>query len=194
MNSANFFSQLESIFPYFSLGFISYKIWKMIVPNKKNMLKDNYFEIISLGILYKLVYLSIDFLNKPIKILLIISMSFVLPLLLKKILLSKLIKENTVNTISPLAWDFFFEKREPCVVVVYIKGKEKPIVGYYGTNSFASAYPNEQSIYLEFIYATDDNNQVVEFSDYSKGVLIKGSEISRINFMDANIIESNGGE
>src|ERR1051325_10895554 len=47
---------------------------------------------------------------------------------------------------TPKAWDYFFGKGAPCWIVITLKSG-RVMGGYYGTESFASSFPNEEDLY-----------------------------------------------
>ena len=62
----------------------------------------------------------------------------------------------------------------------------KKIAGVYGNNSFASAYPREQEIYIEEVWhLSEDGKNFVSKVDRTGGVLILGDEISSVEFINA---------
>lgn len=83
----------------------------------------------------------------------------------------------------PTTWDYFFAKKETLYVLVHFKNGSK-IGGYFGGNSFASAYPREGDIYLEKVIKVDDNGKFLEIIKGSKGVLIKKEEYELIEFFE----------
>ena len=44
--------------------------------------------------------------------------------------------------------------------------------GYYGQNSYATSYPNNGDLYLETVYAVDDNGKFGDVIENSNGLLI----------------------
>ncbi len=90
------------------------------------------------------------------------------------------------------AWDWLFERKKNLWLWLHLKQKDangKAICkgGLFGGTSYVSSYPYDQEIYLEKAYSIDENNQaIIEVDengvelDPSKGLLVRGSEIERI--------------
>ncbi|WMJ74371.1 DUF6338 family protein [Cytophagaceae bacterium ABcell3] len=87
--------------------------------------------------------------------------------------------------ISPFKspWDYFFEKRESCWILVHLKNGER-IGGIYSSNSFASAYPHVKEIYLEQVWEVDCDGKFIKQKTRSKGIIICGNEISSFEFFN----------
>ncbi len=49
----------------------------------------------------------------------------------------------------PTAWDKYFSRRNPCAIIFHMKDGRGMIAGAFGDESYASAYPATQQIYLE---------------------------------------------
>ncbi len=185
------FDIIEKYFLYFLFGFIATKIWKLIIPSENVKTSEIYLDILAYGVFFKFIY---DFLNKlnvsfflndtrySLSLTITLILTGLVPFLLSKILSWKYFSNIFVKTKDPSGWDFFFSKRQCCLVIVYIKGKEKPIVGYYGEESFASAYPYPNEIYLQAVYNLNADDTVGNVKQDSLGIIIKESEIERIEF------------
>ena len=94
------------------------------------------------------------------------------------------------------AWDWLFERKRNLWLWLYLKQKDangKAICkgGLFSGTSYVSSYPYEQEIYLEKVYAIDENNQVIIEVDeegkelaQSRGILVRGGEIERIEVFE----------
>jgi len=85
--------------------------------------------------------------------------------------------------ISPVksAWDFYFDKRKSCWVIINLKTNER-IGGVYSSKSFASSYPRKEQIFLEQLWEIDKYGKFVKRIDRTNGVLISLEEIKSIEF------------
>ncbi|MCX6674427.1 MAG: DUF6338 family protein [Methanothrix sp.] len=87
-----------------------------------------------------------------------------------------------VESPSSRAWDCVFKDLEPCWARIYLKDSNV-IGGKFGNNSFASAYPYEEQIYLEEIWILDEDGEFQEPLPGSKGMIILHDEIKAIEFL-----------
>ncbi len=90
------------------------------------------------------------------------------------------------------AWDWLFERKKNLWLWLHLKQKDadgKAICkgGLFSGTSYVSSYPYDQEIYLETVFNIDENNKVILEVDengvelkQSKGILVRGSEIERI--------------
>ncbi len=175
-------------------GYISMKIWEFITPQKEMKVSEKYIEMLIIG-------LGINKISKPVvmlipvwkivfSVILPFVLSLVLPFILRKIFEINCVKSRMIKTITPLAWDFYFSKAKPSYIKVHFKDKDRePVVGWFGTSSFASSYPNSQDIYIEGIYTTH-GKKLTGIKKNTMGILIKGEEILSIEFIEKN---QNGG-
>lgn len=183
--------QFVEIFPYFITGFISLKIWELINPIKEKKASEIIFESLTYGMIYKKgldylgnIFIIINDKNCNLKNIILIILVIVTPIILKKILKSQFGQNKIVKTIDPSSWDYFFSKRESCIVVVYLKDTKKPIVGLYSGESFASSFPNKRDIYLEKMYFLNKKTGKIKIKNDSKGVYIPEENIKYIEFVN----------
>lgn len=90
-------------------------------------------------------------------------------------------QKNAPHPVSK-PWDYVFSQRKSYWILVYLKNGEK-VGGRYSEKSFVSSYPAEEQIYLEetFIVRDDLLDRPVK---HSAGIIIMGSEISRIELFN----------
>ena len=58
------------------------------------------------------------------------------------------------------------------------------IGGLYGLDSFASSYPEKEDIYLQEVWAVDNEGRFLEQIPQSKGLLINYKAVEYIEFFD----------
>lgn len=170
-------------------GFIIMKIMKLKFPNKDFLLKDVLFEALSYSLLnisifgwipYLLSYYNHTVLSIIAYIIVLIITPIFLSLIYIKIISKNFFGKNFDIPISS-AWDWYFGKRQKCILLVKLKdGKE--IIGYFGVNSYATSYPNEGSIYIEALYKKDDVTGSLNLIPNTKGILIHKDQYSTIEF------------
>jgi len=82
----------------------------------------------------------------------------------------------------PTAWDHMFGRRaENYFILFHLKSGVK-LGGFYGKNSFVSAFPNEQEIYVEEVWIIEGESQKIEGT---AGAFIKMQECSHIELFIA---------
>lgn len=83
----------------------------------------------------------------------------------------------------PTAWDAFFDRREPCFLLITLKSGAK-IGGYYGLGSYASSFPDVGELYLSAVYKVDAEGKFLEAVPETKGLLIRKDEYTLIEFFN----------
>lgn len=78
-------------------------------------------------------------------------------------------------------WDYFFAKRKSNWVIVHFKDGTR-IGGVYGQNSYASAHPHDEELYLEELWEIANKSDFVKKLDRTNGVMILSDEIKYIEF------------
>lgn len=109
---------------------------------------------------------------------------FIAPSILSRLFLwlrSKKTVKKYIHECSSSSWDYFFAKQEDCFVVATLKSGKK-IGGYYGEESHASAFPNNDQIYIQWAYQIDDDGSMGNVIKQTKGVLINKDEYSYLEF------------
>lgn len=85
-----------------------------------------------------------------------------------------------LNNPIPTAWDYYFNKKEGCFVIIALKSGKK-IYGLYAQNSFASSENSERDIYIERIY-NYNNDEPWKEVPRSQGIYINREDIETIEF------------
>jgi hypothetical protein len=96
------------------------------------------------------------------------------PVILTKLFRSKLLT-GTLQIPYPTSWDYFFDKREPVFILIHLKNG-KMVGGYFGTDSYATSFPNEGDIYLQTVYKINNDGTFGNPINDSKGLLIRKEE------------------
>lgn len=172
-------------------GFISIKIYDLLIPGEKRDFTKSLFEVIGYSALNfaALSWLIITIHEKKlyelqpklyfIFLLLILFIAPILwPIIVLKLLTWKPIAKYIIHPIQK-PWDYLFGKKESFWMIVHLKDGRK-IGGRYDTNSFASSYPADEQIYLEEVWKLDENGKFIETIDRTKGILILNKDISSI--------------
>ncbi len=66
-------------------------------------------------------------------------------------------------------------------MLVHLKGG-RIIAGYYGPNSFASSFPQDQDIYLEEVWKVNNKGEFISKIGETKGILLSSDGIDYIEF------------
>lgn len=82
----------------------------------------------------------------------------------------------------PTAWDFFFDRRSPTLVLVHMNNGAL-LAGLWGPSSYAGSFPNDGDIYLEKVYTTD-TGEISKPLPNTCGVLLRKSDYTYVEFFD----------
>ncbi|MES9863557.1 MAG: DUF6338 family protein [Candidatus Thiodiazotropha sp. LLP2] len=174
-------------------GFISLKVYDLIVAGdkrdfSKSIVESIAFSVLNFATLSWLVIVIIQpdfakdhaFLYWASLFVIFIAAPAIWPFVYIRI--SKLIifKKHLLTPINQ-PWDKVFSKRESYWITVYLKNG-KVIKGKYGLNSNASAYPKERQIYIQELWSNGENGGFGNKVKRTKGALIFEDEISYIEF------------
>lgn len=176
-------------------GFISLVIYDYIIPKEKRDFSKSIIEIVCYSTLnfialFPLIYVNIkyDYYNTNTFLLYLsllivfIVLPILWPIIFTKFTHTKFFKSHFLHPIAK-PWDYFFGKKESAWVIVHLKSG-KMIGGWYGEDSFASSYPDEEQIYLEKVWKLDQTGVFLSEVDQTKGVIISSDEISSIEFFN----------
>ncbi|MBW1615829.1 MAG: hypothetical protein JRJ49_04690 [Deltaproteobacteria bacterium] len=191
---------------FFIPGFISLKVYDLIIPGKPknfgNSLGDAIaYSSINFVLLSWLIVLihSNNFFDeyKFYYYLCLIIIFFIVPVFLplifliliewepvRKIILSfKRIASSRI--LKP--WDCVFSKIEACWVIVHLRDGEK-VGGIYdkndkkGTESLSSSYPADEQIFLGEVWKLDSEGRFIEPVERGNGMIIMGKDIVGVEF------------
>ena len=91
----------------------------------------------------------------------------------------------------PTAWDAFFDRRQPCFLLVHLKDGTI-IGGYFGPGSYAGAFPQDGDLYIAAVYQFDDAGNFAQPVPYTRGVLLRKEDYAYIEVFDVpNTTEAN---
>jgi len=188
--------KLELFLIFFIPGFISVKVYDLLIPKERRDFSSSIYEIVgysalnfaALSWLIFLILTESFYINH--KFYYSLSLFFVMfvapamwPFVFLKLSEWDPIAKRIVHPVGK-PWDFVFEKRESLWVIIHLKDGKK-IGGKFFENSFASSYPFEEQIYLEEIWELDEKGEeFIRPIERSKGMIILGEEISGIEFFE----------
>ena len=79
----------------------------------------------------------------------------------------------------PTAWDYFFEKRQPCWILFTLKNGAR-FGGFLGKNSFASSYPEPPDLYVEDLWRVDEHGKFGERVEGNLGMFVRYDDCSQM--------------
>ena len=168
-------------------GFISIKVWNLIIPTKSRALKDSFIDALTYSILnFALLFWLILIIQRTDEIALkvicyitIMGVGPVLwPILWKAAATSRLFRGKIINP-TPKAWDHFFGIRRNCFILIHLKDGNL-VGGLYHQKSFASSYPAHEDIYIEEVWKVDGQGLFVEKIPQSVGMLVTRDSVKYI--------------
>lgn len=179
---------------FFIPGFISTKIYDLLIPTEKRDFSKSLFEVMGYSALnfaalswliilihsnnfystHKIFYFSFLFI-------VIFIIPIIWPIVFLKLMSYPPISKKIVHPIRK-PWDYIFGKKQCFWVIVHLKDSRK-IGGRYDKNSFTSSYPAEEQIYLEEVWELDDKGAFKRPIERSGGIIILGKEISSVEFL-----------
>lgn len=176
-------------------GFISIKVYDLLMPTARRDFSTSLFEVIgysclNFAALFWLIILihSGNFYeeHEGYYFFLLFVIIFIVPvwwsLLFVKLSLWRRIAKYIIHPIQK-PWDYVFGKKQAFWVIVHLTDGRK-IGGKFDTNSFASSYPAEEQIYLEETWKLDEKGRFMKPIERSKGILLLGKEILAIEFLE----------
>jgi len=182
---------LRLILIFFVPGFISMRVYDLVIPSprrdfSKAFLEAISFSCINFALLYWLIVAihSNDFqTDYPFwyyifSLLVLFIAPIFWPIFYYKAISLRFLKRRILHPIDK-PWDYIFGKKIPFWVIVHLKDGRR-IGGLYGPNSFTSSYPAPEQIYLEELWELDARGRFVKRVDRSSGILISASDFQSI--------------
>jgi hypothetical protein len=182
-------TKLSYFFLFALPGFVSLKIWALIVPVDARSFKDDLAEAIAFGVLNAGVVGPLVLIvpaREPwqayaVLVLALVLLPVVWPFVLQRLLLWLSAKGWILNP-SRNAWDDVFLRREPYFVIVHLKDGRR-IGGYFGGNSFAGLHPTSGHIYLEALWSLADDGKFDAPIPDSKGIILRPEDYQMIELL-----------
>ena len=168
-------------------GFISIKVWNLIIPSESRALKDSFIDALAYSLLnFALLFWLMLIIRRTdwtwLRVMLygvLIGVGPVLwPILWKAVATSKFLRGRIINP-TPRAWDYFFNLRQNCFMLIHLKDGSL-VGGVYHVESFASSYPAPEDIYLQEVWRVDERGIFIEKIPQSIGMLVTRDSIEYI--------------
>ena len=172
-------------------GFISTKVFDLLVPGEPRDAGRQVFEAMTYGLLnFGLWYVVLADVLIPLRdsrpwvfrlgVVGILVMSPIALAILANTVLRWRGLHRWVRHPIPTAWDFYFWKREPGWVLIRLK-RGLLLGGLLGPKSFASSHPN-RDLYIQEAWRLDANGQFVAPVPQSRGVLVSMDDCESLEF------------
>jgi hypothetical protein len=180
---------------FFIPGFISLKVYDLLVPGERRDFSKSLFDAVaysSLNFVALLWLIGIvrsgslpPWLWYAAMFVLLIGMPAAWPVLFLRMRRQPWIARRIASPYARV-WDDFFANRTPYWVIIHLKDQRR-IGGLYRGKSFASHSPAPPEIYLEEVWMLDENGGFTDSRvDSTAGVLIMGTEILALEFFRYN--------
>jgi hypothetical protein len=174
-------------------GFISIKIWSLLVPSQKIPIGERCIELICYSFInFSLLFWLIDIAESSegiLKNILYIAILFIAPIIWpiiwKQLLSSKKLRGRIIHP-TPKAWDYFFSLGKSCFMLIHLKSG-KLIGGLYHENSFSSSYPEKEDLYIKEVWKVNKNGKFIEKINGTEGMLINYDIINYIELFEKKL-------
>ncbi len=80
------------------------------------------------------------------------------------------------------SWDHFFSRKEPCWVKVYLND-DTQVLGWFGENSYASSFPASGHLYVEEVWAIDDDGTPLSIPA-TRGMIFRPDDYKFVELFD----------
>ena len=176
---------------FFLPGFISMKVYDLMVPGEPRDVSKSLFEAISYSTLnFGALFWLIAFIQRGDfyqKHFILYSLSIVVimvivpacwPFVYLKLSTWRPIARHFVHPIRK-SWDYVFGKRDPFWIIVHLQNGQR-IGGRFDIESFASSDPAEEQIYLEEVWVLDEEGRFLSPVERSRGIIVMRDEIRAV--------------
>ncbi|OPY01549.1 MAG: hypothetical protein A4E61_01604 [Syntrophorhabdus sp. PtaB.Bin184] len=185
--------KLRLFFVFFVPGFISMKVYNLMVAGDRHDFSKDLLEAVAYGAINFAAFSWVIFLINSLEFYsnhkfwyyaLTFMIMFVAPIIwpfaFLRLFSFRFIAKHVMHPVLK-PWDYVFGKKESFWTIVHLKSGQR-IGGIYDTRSFASSYPSKEQIYLEQVWRLDDKGAFIEPVERSKGIIITGEEIVAVEF------------
>ena len=187
--------RLTLFFLFFLPGFVSLKVYDLLVPGETRDFSRAFFDALSYSALNFVILLPVassilssSFLQRhrpfgAITLIVILLLAALLwPIGYVRLTSWRPVASRIVHPIRK-PWDYVFGKRQSFWIIVHLKDGRR-VGGKFDADSFASSSPAEEQIYLEEVWALDDASNFEAPIPRSKGIIVMRTEIAAIEFFE----------
>jgi vacuolar-type H+-ATPase subunit I/STV1 len=183
-------NRIQLILIFIIPGFVSYKVWSLLIPSKDIAIKDYIIEIIcysfiNFALLFWLINIAENIqglLQSLLYLIILFIAPIIWPLIWIKIVKSKRLKGKIVYP-TPKAWDFFFGLGKPCFMLIHLH-TGKMIGGLYYLDSYSSSYPQQKDLYLKEVWNITEKGEFLNKIEATEGLLISYDVIEYIELFN----------
>jgi hypothetical protein len=180
-------------------GFIAMKVYDLFYPPEKRSFGDSLVDAVAYGLFnfcfWSWAIVGMDLRTYPTEHPIWFPILFLLSLVVSPAALAfGLVKIRTwrwllgkLNLDEPTktAWDKFAERKQPCFMLFHLKNGEF-ICGWFGDKSYATTFPQKPEVFVEKIYAVDQETRVIQHClENSLGMVIRAEDCHLIEFFAA---------
>lgn len=181
----NFFLFLLLIVP----GFVAIKVFDLLVASERRDFSKSLIEVaaygaVNLALLRPLVgYLDPNgssVATYVVGVLIVLVVPAFLAVGWRALLSAKFLRGVVIHPV-PAAWDFYFQRAEPCWVICHLKSGEL-VGGWFGEQSFASGFPQAQELYIERLWKMNPSGAFESEVDRSLGGFVRREDCNLVEF------------
>jgi hypothetical protein len=180
---------------FFVPGFISIKIYDLLVPGEtrdfsKSLLEAVSYSTLNFAALFWLIALihggnfyqqHFNLYYFSVFVIMVVAPAC-WPFVFLRLATWRRVAKHFVHPIQK-PWDYVFGKHDPFWIIVHLKSGQK-IGGRFGIESFASSNPADEQIYLEEVWELDDDGRFLEPVENSRGIIVMNDEIRAVEFFE----------
>ncbi len=176
---------------FFVPGFVSLKVYDLLIPGEQRDFSKSLFEVIAYSALnyavlsWLIVWIYSENFYQTHRVwffVFVVLIMFAFPTAWP-VFYTQLWKWKSISKfiIHPFKkpWDYVFSKGEPYWVIIHLKNGRK-IGGKFDSKSFASSFPAEEQIYLEEVWELDEKEKFRKPILRSAGMIVFSNEILAI--------------
>lgn len=176
-------------------GFISLKVWDLLVPSERRDFSKSLVEAVAYSAInFAFLFWLVDYLSTPGlaklspksyfagNFLLFFAFPLLWPIALLWLMNRPILARRIVNLVQK-PWDYVFARRESAWVLVHLRNGGV-IGGKFASNSFASSFPAKEQIYIEELWQLDEKRNFVKRIERTKGSIILGDDILAVEFFE----------
>lgn len=189
-------SALTLFLCFFLPGFVSVKVYDVLVPSERRDFSKALYEVIAYSTLnnvllfplIRLIFRNGPGLNPFVVWILAILVFVVFPCgwpfswiaISKTRFFSKFFVHPTQKP-----WDYVFGQHQPYWIIVHLKDLRK-VGGLFAGRSFASSNPAPPQLYIEELWELDEGGHFIKPVEESEGIIILESEILAVELIGYN--------
>ena len=183
-------NKIQLIMIFILPGFISLKIWKLLIPSHEFRISEYFVETICYSTInFTLLFWLIPLAEKMngfryycIYIMVMFIGPILWPIIWKMLITNKSLKGHILHP-TPKAWDYYFGLGKSCFVLIHLKNGNL-IGGLYYKESFASSYPDDPDLYIKEVWKINNKGQFIQKIDSTDGMLITYDVIEYIELFN----------